>query len=203
MKQFLPVSDSSLSDIHSFGWCPHSEIRCKIDPDGEIGRQRYPSEHKNAFLWPYELSFPFRNFSHTKFNDRDPAGSPTFAEFAAFVINNGTTDPSDGDFDVHVKPYWHTCDMCRIDFDVIGKTETFEADTEFIMRSANFKVDSLPPEKRRLNASRGGREATEKIAKRLFKSLPENVLKKLLHIYAFDLTAFGYKVDDVKSISRR
>ncbi|MFN9942957.1 MAG: sulfotransferase family 2 domain-containing protein [bacterium] len=52
---------------------------------------------------------------------------PTFAEFAAYLLRV----PAD-QYDNHWLPYWLHCHLCRLEYDVIAKMETFAADMDFI-----------------------------------------------------------------------
>ena len=104
----------------------------------------------------------------------------------------GTRDAQSGDYDVHVKPYWHTCDVCNIRYKFIAKTETLDEDTEVILNRVNA-TDVLPVEKRRLNPSRGnGNETSERMAAEMAKSVPKSLMRRLIDIYEFDFKAFGY-----------
>lgn len=40
--------------------------------------------------------------------------------------------------EVHWKPFYLRCDYCNIDFDIIGKVETFEDDVKLIMERAGL-----------------------------------------------------------------
>ena len=42
--------------------------------------------------------------------------------------------------DPHFKPQWASCPHCLIDFDVIGATETYKEDTDFILNRLGLKV---------------------------------------------------------------
>jgi hypothetical protein len=52
---------------------------------------------------------------------------PTFAEFAAYLLR---VPPEQ--YDNHWLPYWLHCHLCRLEYDVIAKMETFAADMDFI-----------------------------------------------------------------------
>ena len=115
---------------------------------------------------------------------------PTFSEFIEFILNGGALDPQDGDFDVHVKPFWHTCGMCNINYKFIAKTETLTEDSEYILREVNA-TDILPTQNRHINRSKGN-QTSEELAMEWAKNLPENLLRKIINLYLFDFKAFGY-----------
>ena len=46
----------------------------------------------------------------------------------------------------HWKPIWASCPHCLFDFDVVGKVETFDEDTQYIIEALGFQVSiSLIP----------------------------------------------------------
>ena len=40
-------------------------------------------------------------------------------------------------------PYWHACDPCNVNFDVIGRTEDTDKDTERILKDIGIEASSL------------------------------------------------------------
>ena len=65
-----------------------------------------------------------------KFKDR----IPNFDQFIEFVLTR-STDPDD----THLDFFWRKCEMCNIDYNVIGKMETFTEDLKYIF----FKVFTI------------------------------------------------------------
>ena len=53
-------------------------------------------------------------------------------------------------YDVHVAPYFHTCDPCFLSYDVIGRTETTVEDTGYILDKGNIN-ETLPENRRHFN----------------------------------------------------
>ena len=55
-------------------------------------------------------------------------GVPNFDQFIEWVI-----DPENvGKHDAHLVSYWWKCEMCKIHYNVIGKTETSKQDMDYI-----------------------------------------------------------------------
>ena len=67
------------------------------------------------------------------------AAVPTPLEFTNYILGqaeiHGKTQ-----LDPHFKPQWASCPHCLIDFDVIGATETYKEDTDFILDRLGLKV---------------------------------------------------------------
>lgn len=62
---------------------------------------------------------------------------PTFKEFLQFVIQHYK---SGGRFDEHWSPIYQFCTPCSINFTLIAKMETFQRDTEYIIRQAGLET---------------------------------------------------------------
>ena len=60
---------------------------------------------------------------------------PNFDQFIEFVLDkkrNLHKRPMGDNADPHLNFFWRKCDMCNIEYDVIGKAETSKEDLEFI-----------------------------------------------------------------------
>ena len=68
----------------------------------------------------------------------------TFQNFSSLIIDmakrkrHGFGECSVFSIGGHVAPYYHCCAHCDVDYDVIGSTEDFANDFEFITRRANL-----------------------------------------------------------------
>lgn len=77
---------------------------------------------------------------------QEPQG-PTFREFLEFVIQHYK---SGGRFDEHWSPIYQFCTPCSINFTLIAKMETFQRDTEYIIRQAGLEtllLNKMPKQK--------------------------------------------------------
>ena len=52
---------------------------------------------------------------------------PTFKEFVEYLLRERVEEYND-----HWMPYWLHCHMCEMEYDVIGKMETWDEDIKFI-----------------------------------------------------------------------
>ncbi|KAK7483703.1 hypothetical protein BaRGS_00025024 [Batillaria attramentaria] len=64
------------------------------------------------------------------------ATDATFTEFLRYVTHSNSVNQ-------HFKPAYSTCFPCHMDYDVIGKMETFRQDTESILKSAGVDPRSV------------------------------------------------------------
>lgn len=58
---------------------------------------------------------------------------PNFDQFVQFILDKKVFN------DFHTTLYWKKCNLCKLDYDVIGKTETFNEDIKYIF----YKVSSI------------------------------------------------------------
>lgn len=89
-----------------------------------------------------------------------PRCGPTFEEFVRFLIAEHAAGKR---FDEHWAPVYSFCTPCSVNFTIIGKTETFQRDSEFIIRQAGLEslllgLGKLPQRKQRKigNQARSG-----------------------------------------------
>lgn len=113
----------------------------------------------------------------------------SFANFAHHIITtfekcNGPHKPCKND--VHWRRYVDRCSYCSINYDVIGKMETFSRDVRFIFSSTAVVDEQW--EVRQLNAVHHDDHRGE----RYFRDLPRNVRLKLFQIYRLDFEMFNY-----------
>lgn len=72
---------------------------------------------------------------------------PTFKEFLLFLIKNYKSGQR---FDEHWSPIYTFCTPCSINYTLIAKMETFQRDSEYIIRQAGLEtllLDKLPHKK--------------------------------------------------------
>ncbi|EDW64577.1 carbohydrate sulfotransferase 11 [Drosophila virilis] len=122
-----------------------------------------------------------------------PRCGPTFEEFVRFLIQEHATGNR---FDEHWAPVYSFCTPCSVNFSIIGKTETFQRDSEFIIRQAGLEsllLGKLPRRKLRkiANRARNGVKS-EELVERYFADLDRSTLDQLLKIYRIDFELFDY-----------
>lgn len=122
-----------------------------------------------------------------------PRCGPTFEEFVRFLIQEHAAGNR---FDEHWAPVYSFCTPCSVNFTIIGKTETFQRDSEFIIRQAGLEsllLGKLPRRKLRKigNQARSGVKS-EELVERYFGELDRSTLDQLLNIYRIDFELFDY-----------
>ena len=65
---------------------------------------------------------------------------PSPSEFISYLLDKAKMLSSSYYLDAHFKPLWASSPVCAIDFDVIGRIETFDQDATFIINSLQLKV---------------------------------------------------------------
>ena len=87
--------------------------------------------------------------------------------------------------DVHIQSFWNRCKYCYLDYEVIGKMETFTNDSNYIMSKTGMKT-SIEQD----HISSGG--STLDLAKVYFAKLPNKLIEKLHKWYKIDFEMFNY-----------
>ncbi|KAL9924432.1 carbohydrate sulfotransferase 11 isoform X1 [Glossina fuscipes] len=117
---------------------------------------------------------------------------PTFQEFVQYLIEQHKQGKP---FDEHWAPIYSFCTPCSIEFNIIGKLETFARDSEFIIREAGLEyllLDKLPKNKlsRIGNLAKGGK--TNILMKIYLSEINRTTFDQLLNIYRWDFELFDY-----------
>lgn len=119
--------------------------------------------------------------------------SPTFREFVNYLIFQHSRNSQP--LDEHWAPIYKFCTPCSIPFKIIGKVETFNRDSEYIIRQAG--LESLLLGKMPLstlekvgNLAKGLK--TDRLVAKYFKDIDQMMLEQLLHIYRLDFELFDY-----------
>ena len=67
-------------------------------------------------------------------------GIPNFDQFIEYIIDD--LDPSKALIsDNHLEFFWQKCDMCKVNYDVIGKVETSQEDINYVSHKVNDKLN--------------------------------------------------------------
>ncbi|XP_040170684.1 carbohydrate sulfotransferase 11-like [Anopheles arabiensis] len=120
-----------------------------------------------------------------------PPHGPTFREFLEFLVSHYR---SGGRFDEHWSPVYSFCTPCSINFTLIAKMETFQRDSEYIIRQAGLEtllLNKMPRYKARWITNRSTSD-TRNLIPRYFAQIDEKLLTDVLEIYQLDFELFGY-----------
>ncbi|XP_069186250.1 carbohydrate sulfotransferase 11 isoform X2 [Procambarus clarkii] len=108
----------------------------------------------------------------------------TFAEFVSYLTDTGTRQDNFETLNEHWAPYVDLCHPCTIKYNIIGKYETLEEDSEYILRKIHAPHDlHFPP----VVASRTAALVAEHMA-----SLTPQLSRKLYELYKHDFRLFEY-----------
>lgn len=57
-------------------------------------------------------------------------GVPTFSQFVEYVLDQ---DPDKVKLNVHIEVMWQRCNVCQVNYDFIGKMETYDQDMNLLL----------------------------------------------------------------------
>ena len=92
----------------------------------------------------------------------------------------------------HWNPITPTCRYCDVEYDVIGRMETFNEDLRYIVMKKNLH-EVLPLEELSLFMNSANSIST-KTAKDYFSQISKEQIAKLYEYYNLDFELFGYDV---------
>ena len=123
----------------------------------------------------------FRDLSDTSLRKRK---EPTFKEFIKYILNTHHLK-----YDEHWKPIWTLCTPCVVNYDVIGKMETFGADMAYILQQTGldleFNLDWV---------HKTSSERTSDVAAQYYSEISREDLESLYFVYKLDFDLFDYDV---------
>ncbi|XP_069693257.1 carbohydrate sulfotransferase 11 isoform X2 [Periplaneta americana] len=107
----------------------------------------------------------------------------TFKEFAAYL-----TGQKEIVFNEHWKPIYDLCHPCTISYDIIGKYETLDQDSEFILKQVGETGISFP------HAPKSS--STTSNLRKYFGTLHHDIIRQLYDVYEMDFKLFGYNLEE-------
>ncbi|KAM9299095.1 carbohydrate sulfotransferase 8-like [Gastrophryne carolinensis] len=108
----------------------------------------------------------------------------TFQQFVRFLV---TENPEA--LDTHWKPMYQLCDPCSIHYHIIGRFESINQDSNFVLRTIGAPEGLRYPEmKHHSNDSRTDHD----ISNQYLETLPPDLLRKLQKLYSIDFSMFEY-----------
>ncbi|CAH2328434.1 carbohydrate sulfotransferase 9-like isoform X1 [Pelobates cultripes] len=107
----------------------------------------------------------------------------SFDEFVHYILEN---KPKTND--VHWRPFYHLCDPCNINYDILGKFETLKPDSDYVLKVIGAPPGLKYPEVKQFNESR----TDAKTSAGYYNQLPLDLLQSLLEIYSLDFYLFDY-----------
>lgn len=114
---------------------------------------------------------------------------PSFEHFIRYILSYAELRDGVNRLDGHWKPYTLVCQVCQFKYNFIGKYETFDDDFGLLLK--RLDVPDWNIEKRR---GASGHKSSQ--YRRLYSSLPDDLICKLKKLYKDDFRFFNYHVED-------
>ena len=95
--------------------------------------------------------------------------------------------------DVHWRPYFKRCQYCQIDYDVIGKQESFKEDVKYIFIKSG--LDKIIPFT--LDETLNAVQRDYSKVNHYFDQVDQKKLKLLYEAYQIDFEMFGYNLEQI------
>jgi len=109
---------------------------------------------------------------------------PTFKEFVNYLIKEDVHKYND-----HWIPYWLHCHLCQMEYDIIGKMDTWDQDVNLITDVTGLSTTNVT-----LTWTRRRSNSSSQIALDYFSQLNKHSVKQLYQIYKIDFEMFEYSV---------
>ncbi|XP_033889339.1 carbohydrate sulfotransferase 11 isoform X1 [Acipenser ruthenus] len=154
--------------------------------------ERLVSAYRNKFTRKYNTSFHKRFGTkivrrHRKNATQEALHSGSdvkFEEFVDYLIH--PTTQKEEPFNEHWQTVYSLCHPCHIRYDLVGKYETLEQDSNYILRLAGV-IDYL-----RFPTYAKSTRTTDEMAAEFFQNISSHHQTQLFELYKFDFLMFNY-----------
>ncbi|UJR29700.1 hypothetical protein I4U23_017248 [Adineta vaga] len=114
---------------------------------------------------------------------------PSFEHFVQYILTGTETAFGIFNMDTHWQPYSTVCQVCKFQYNFIGKYETFDEDFNVLLKRLN--VSDWNIQKRRGASGHKTRDYQQ-----LYSSLPDQLICQLKRLYKEDFQLFNYRIED-------
>ncbi|XP_044872994.1 carbohydrate sulfotransferase 9-like [Mauremys mutica] len=111
----------------------------------------------------------------------------TFQEFVNFILTKKQEH-----LDIHWQPMFLLCDPCNIHYDILGKFETLEQDSEHVLRNIGAPEDLHYPNFRTHSSEK---RTSGDITLEYLRKLSSEQIEKIKKLYQMDFALFNYPYD--------
>uniref|UniRef100_A0A674JCF3 Carbohydrate sulfotransferase n=1 Tax=Terrapene triunguis TaxID=2587831 RepID=A0A674JCF3_9SAUR len=111
----------------------------------------------------------------------------TFQEFVNFILTKNQEH-----LDVHWKPMFLLCDPCNIHYDIMGKFDTLEQDSEHVLRNIGAPEDLHYPN---FKTHSSEKRTSDDITLEYLRKLSSEQIEKIKKLYQMDFALFNYPYD--------
>ena len=140
-------------------------------------------------------------------------GQVNFQNFLRMVLtsmdkcNSQTTTCFNSNINIHWQPYYQLCEFCDVEYDYIGRIETFNHDVQEVLIQANLTeyipLQNIKPvhqsttmSKSQFEVDENGIQAKE-LTKQYFKNVEQSIVKQIIQYYELDFLLFQYSTRDI------
>ena len=140
-------------------------------------------------------------------------GQVNFQNFLRMVLtsmdkcNSQTTTCFNSNINIHWQPYYQLCEFCDVEYDYIGRIETFNHDVQEVLIQANLTEyiplqniklvhQSTTMSKSQFEVDENGIQAKE-LTKQYFKNVEQSIVKQIIQYYELDFLLFQYSTRDI------
>ncbi|KAM7163748.1 carbohydrate sulfotransferase 9-like [Macrochelys suwanniensis] len=151
--------------------------------------ERLVSAYRDKLLHsePYYSITVANEIKATYRKNKNSTEKVTFPEFVNFILTKKQEL-----LDVHWKPMFLLCDPCNIHYDIMGKFETLEQDSEHVLRNIGAPEDMHYPNFKTYSSEK---RTSDDITLEYLRKLSSEQIEKIKKLYQMDFALFNYPYD--------
>ncbi|XP_061731529.1 carbohydrate sulfotransferase 11 [Nerophis ophidion] len=149
-------------------------------------RNKFTRSYNTAFHKRYGTKIVRRHRAHPRPEALANGDDVSFAEFVYYLVDEATQ--AEEPFNEHWERVHSLCHPCFIHYDVVGKYETLEQDSDYVLRLAGVEDEVSFP------ASSKSTRTTGDMAAQFFHNISPFYQKKLFNLFRMDFLLFNYSV---------
>ncbi|XP_051932972.1 carbohydrate sulfotransferase 11-like [Hippocampus zosterae] len=149
-------------------------------------RNKFTRSYNTAFHKRYGTKIVRRHRANPQPDALENGHDVSFDEFVYYLVDPATQ--MEEPFNEHWERVHSLCHPCLIHYDVVGKYETLEQDSSYVLRLAGVE------DRVRFPASSKSARTTGEVAAQLFLNISPFYQKKLYNLFRMDFLLFNYSV---------
>ncbi|CAF1480210.1 unnamed protein product [Adineta ricciae] len=114
---------------------------------------------------------------------------PSFENFVQYILINTETSFGIARMDRHWQPYSTVCQVCKFQYNFIGKYETFDDDFHLLLKRLNVSDWNIKRRRRTSGHKTGDYQ-------QLYSALLDHLICQLKRLYKEDFQLFNYRTED-------
>ena len=187
-KKLIPQSIKFLVVRHPFQRIMSAYVDKLEDYERDV---KYRGGYYYA-MYGHDIVATYRHKYKTAYPDNPlfDKREPSFVEFVEYLIET----PLDK-FDEHWKPVFILCPPCHFNFDIIIKMETFNQDTDFLLRQRELSHNLI-------SKKHSVKVDSSELRQRLFSQVSKKMVESLHSKYRVDFEMFEYDIEEYLEFAR-